>query len=86
MKLDGQLNDPRSRKVLVMEILGVEPSRVPHGPPYQTVEGAEVRVLESTADAALVALPDERVGWVSWRSLASTDPAAPFPAPATPSP
>ena len=49
-------------------------------------EGAEVRVLESTADAALVALPDERVGWVSWRSLASTDPAAPFPAPATPSP
>lgn len=52
-------------------------------------EGAEVRVLESTADAALIALPDARKGWVSWRALASTDPAAPFPAapsPAAPSP
>lgn len=51
-------------------------------------EGAEVRVLESSADAALIALPDERKGWVSWRSLASADPAAPFPdlaaAPAAP--
>jgi hypothetical protein len=45
VKLDGRLDDPRGRKVVVMEILGVEPSRVPHGPPYQTVEGAEVRVM-----------------------------------------
>lgn len=49
-------------------------------------EGAEVRVLESSADAALVGLPDERKGWVSWRSLASTDPAAPFPSASPASP
>lgn len=44
-------------------------------------EGAELRVLEQSGSAALVALPDERKGWVSLSALASTDPAAPFPDP-----
>lgn len=44
-------------------------------------EGAEVRVTESTPEAALVLLPDERKGWIAWSALASTDPAAPLPDP-----
>lgn len=43
-------------------------------------EGAVIGVRESTADAARVVLPDGRKGWIAWSALASTDPAAPFPA------
>ena len=43
-------------------------------------EGALVRVTESTDSAAQVQLPDGRKGWIAWSALASTDPAAPFPA------
>jgi hypothetical protein len=44
-------------------------------------EGAEVRVLDESADMSLVGLPDERKGWISSAALVSTDPRAPFPLP-----
>lgn len=44
-------------------------------------EGALIAVGESTTEAAQVALPDGRKGWIPWSALASTDPTAPFPAP-----
>jgi len=47
---------------------------------FQLHEGALVRVTESTPMAAQVQLPDGRKGWIAWTALASTDPAAPFPA------
>ncbi len=43
-------------------------------------EGATVAVREADADQAQVQLPDGRKGWLPWSALASTDPAAPFPA------
>lgn len=48
---------------------------------FKLHDGAEIRVLEQSGGSALVALPDERKGWVSLSALASTDPAAPFPDP-----
>ncbi len=45
-------------------------------------EGAEVRLVETHLDHHLIALPDERKGWVPADTTLSTDPAAPFPRPA----
>jgi hypothetical protein len=42
-------------------------------------EGAEVRVLDESADMSLVGLPDERKGWIASAALVSTNPQAPFP-------
>jgi hypothetical protein len=44
-------------------------------------EGAEVIQEEVAGDHTLIALPDERKGWVSSASLVTTDAAAPFPRP-----
>jgi hypothetical protein len=42
-------------------------------------EGAEVRVLDETADMTLVSLPDDRKGWMPRAAVVTTDPADPFP-------
>ncbi len=42
-------------------------------------EGARVSVREDAGDDILIALPDNRRGWVSASALLSADPAAPFP-------
>jgi hypothetical protein len=42
-------------------------------------DGAEVRVLDESADVTLVGLPDDRKGWVPTAALVRTDPHAPFP-------
>ncbi len=44
-------------------------------------EGAEVALREVDGDRALVALPDDRRGWLPASALLSTDPRAPFPRP-----
>ena len=44
--------------------------------------GAEVTLVEVYETHALVALPDERKGWLPLDALVSVDPAAPFPLPA----
>ena len=42
-------------------------------------EGAEVRLVETHREHHLVALPDDRKGWVPAETTLSTDPSAPFP-------
>lgn len=46
--LDGRLPDARTRGVLTLQILGVDPSRIPHRPPVQTVTGDQVRLSAVT--------------------------------------
>ncbi len=41
--------------------------------------GAEAALVESAGDSVLIALPDERKGWVPAAAVVSADPGAPFP-------
>jgi hypothetical protein len=43
--------------------------------------GAEVNVRERVGAQALIALPDDRVGWVPLHTLGLVDPRLPFPSP-----